>query len=157
MERIYLDELTNAIIRDLKTYTADVQEGVNDAVEYCTEYMRREAQKNSPVKTGGYKRGWTKSIEKKETRTTGRAWTEKNGRIEHLLEKGHRIGQKHNFKIKKVTAKGFERRVNNRKSNYSVKRQWVKPSPPEGHIEPAKEKALALFHEKIDEVLSTTK
>lgn len=157
MERINLDELTNAIIRDLKTYTADVQEGVNDAVEYCTEYMRREAQKNSPVKTGVYKREWTKFVGKYENRTKGYAYNESKGRLEHLLEKGHRIGQKHNFKIKKVTAKGFERRVNNRKSNYSVTRQWVKPSPPEGHIEPAKEKALALFHEKIDEVLSTTK
>lgn len=129
MKNIDITELRDAMLNDLKTYTAEVTERLDEAVKECIDTARDEAAANSPVKSGKYQKGWYSGTSKRKSYTVGYAANRPGRKITHLLEKGHKARH-----IGIGPAK------------------WVKAIP---HIEPAQDKAMELLDEKIKKILNT--
>lgn len=85
-------EFTETLNEELKKYTTEVYNAINDAVDEVSENLVKELKKNSPVdktsKKKHYKNSW-------KVETTGRMFYKKavvhnkKYRLTHLLEYGH--------------------------------------------------------------------
>lgn len=110
------DNLAEAIIGGLKTYTEQVQKKVSKAVEECTKIAFEDIVEDSPVREkkvpksgvimvrrggtkvpaadnlqpGAYKGGWITVVRKYEGRTQGYVRNKTNYQLVHLLELGHK-------------------------------------------------------------------
>ena len=90
MKNIDITELRDAMLNDLKTYTAEVTERLDEAVKECIDTARDEAAANSPVKSGKYQKGWYSGTSRRKSYTVGYAANRPGRKITHLLEKGHK-------------------------------------------------------------------
>ena len=87
----YMDKL---IMEALGEYVADVEEVVEESVDYVTREAVKQLRRTSPKKTGVYAKSWKASLDKKRTYVQGTVWNPKKYRIAHLLEKGHGPGER---------------------------------------------------------------
>lgn len=132
---IELAKLTKQLVHDFELYTESVSKDIADAVEYCTDYAKREIEKHSPESgkssSGSYKKGWLCDVRKGDTRSFGmvRHNYPKN-KIVHLLELGHKA------------------------RNYKKNNKMVAPVP---HVNENEDLARGKLDEMIDKILSTTK
>ena len=87
----YMDKL---IMEAFDEYVADVEEVVEESVDYVTREAVKKLRQTSPKKTGVYAKSWKASLDKKRTYVQGTVWNPKKYRIAHLLEKGHGPGSR---------------------------------------------------------------
>ena len=84
-----IDNLQNAITCELKTYSKSAARKVKVICNDVSEDLLQNIKKNSPVRTGKYKRGWKKKVlfeSEDEIRTV--TYNTKY-QLTHLLEFGH--------------------------------------------------------------------
>ena len=88
--KIPIDDLADAIAKELAAYNQEVTDGMKDAVKEAAKECTQQIKQNSPVLTGSYRKGWTdKGLD--EWRET-RRWTvaHPSGYQRHqVLEHGH--------------------------------------------------------------------
>lgn len=87
---IKIDNLAAEITMAVKEYTESVSAGIEKELDATSKDVLNDIKSTSPVKTGEYKKGWTR---KKETALGGkvkyRIHNKNKGPIAHLLEFGH--------------------------------------------------------------------
>lgn len=116
---ISVDRLAAELAQGLSEYSQEVADGIKKAADEVADEAVRELKNTSPVLTGSYAKGWTKSKayeSKSAKRNTVHNKTDYQ--LTHLLEKGHasRNGGRVAAKV---------------------------------HIQPVEEKAVASFEEKV--------
>lgn len=132
---IELEKLTKQLVKDFELYTEQVSKDIADAVEYCTEYAKREIEGDSPESgeesNGSYKKGWLADIRNGDKRSFGMVrHTSPKHRLVHLLELGHKA------------------------RNFKVNNKMVAPVP---HVNDNEDIARGKLDEMIDTILSATK
>lgn len=88
--KVKIDNLANAINRELMNYNQEVTDSLKKEVKSVANECKDEIVQKSPVKTGRYKRGWkvTSNYESSnDIRMTVHNKTDYQ--LTHLLEKGH--------------------------------------------------------------------
>ena len=90
MPKVTVDELAEAIGKELGDYFDDITEDVKNAVEVTTRECVEEIKQRSPKRTGAYRRSWT-ATEMFNRRGSIRftVHNKKHYRLTHLLEDGH--------------------------------------------------------------------
>ena len=90
MPKVTVDELAEAIGKELGDYFDDITEDVKNAVEVTTRECVAEIKQRSPKRTGNYSRSWT-ATEMFNRRGSIRftVHNKKHYRLTHLLEDGH--------------------------------------------------------------------
>lgn len=86
-----LDKLIQGVF---DAYVADVEDAVEESVDYVTREAVKQLRRTSPKKTGLYAKSWKASLDKKRTYVQGTVWNSKKYQIAHLLEKGHGPGKR---------------------------------------------------------------
>lgn len=140
---IELAKLTKQLVHDFELYTESVSKDIADAVEYCTDYAKREIEKHSPESDKksilykkkrnwkSYKKGWIVDFRYSDTRSFGMVrHTSPKHSLVHLLELGHKA------------------------RNYEKNNKMVAPVP---HVNENEDLARGKLDEMIDKILSTTK
>lgn len=90
MQKIKIDELTDAIVDALEEYREDVTEGMKDSVKTVAKEAAAELRRTSPKQTGGYAKGWTqKKVFENVQDLRMSVCNPKHYRRIHLLENGH--------------------------------------------------------------------
>lgn len=128
-------DLAKLIVYKFRSYTEQVSKDIDKAVEYCTEYAKREIEKHSPESgnssSGSYKKGWLCDVRKGDTRSFGMVkHNYPKNKIVHLLELGHKA------------------------RNYEKNNKMVAPVP---HVNDNEDLARSKLDEMINTILSTTK
>jgi hypothetical protein len=77
--------LANEISRALKTYTAEVTEGMENAKEEVAKETVKVLKRTSPRLTGDYAKGWSR----KKVGTAQVVYNRTDYQLTHLLEHGH--------------------------------------------------------------------
>lgn len=122
---IVIDDLAAEVNRQLALYAGATDQVVAKTVDEVADAVVAELRITSPRRTGKYAEAW-----KPSTPTEGRNRYKrivnagKMYRLTHLLELGHKV------KPKPVRP---------------GKKDWVDPSPVQGHIKPAEERMIAKF------------
>lgn len=132
---IELAKLTKQLVHDFELYTEQVSKDIADAVEYCTDYAKREIESDSPESGkqsgGSYKKGWIADLRHGDRRSFGMVrHTSPKYRLVHLLELGHKA------------------------RNYKKNNKMVAPVP---HVNENEDLARGKLDEMIDKILSETK
>jgi hypothetical protein len=90
---IQLDELSDAILDAMRTYTAEVEEAVPEIVDETAKEIVNQIRAAAPKRTGGYAKGWTaRKLGSKLRSADGYAKVVCNPKkyyLAHLLEYGH--------------------------------------------------------------------
>ena len=90
MERVKVDDLVDAISNELVQYSQEVTDGVKKEVKQVAKECKEEIQRNSPVLTGDYKRGWKDKVEyESRTDICVVIHNKTSYQLTHLLENGH--------------------------------------------------------------------
>lgn len=88
--KVIVDDLTNAIMRELSNYTVEAGERVVDSVDKTTKSLLRDLRRTSPSLTGDYRKGWTSGlVSSKKGRYVKAVFNKTDYQLTHLLEKGH--------------------------------------------------------------------
>ncbi len=92
IDKIRPIDLTLTVREALDGYSAQVREGVAQAVEAAGKQALRDVRARSPVKTGAYKKGWR--LKKSRGGVQGDqpsvvVYNAERGYLTHLLENGH--------------------------------------------------------------------
>lgn len=90
MVKISVNDLAEAIANELQQYSQDVADGLKEEVKQVAKECKQEIQRNSPVLTGSYKRGWRDQVvyeNREDVRVVVRNKTDYQ--LTHLLENGH--------------------------------------------------------------------
>lgn len=85
-----VDELSDAISRELSDYTQDVTDGLKADVQAVGKACVARVKDLSPRQTGGYKKGWRlKKAYESATDIRVTVYNKTDGQLTHLLEDGH--------------------------------------------------------------------
>lgn len=85
-----VDDLAATLMAELSQYAAEVADEVKQACKDVSKEMTDNIKRDSPVKTGDYKKGWKSKVafeDRNNIRIT--TYNAKKGSITHLLEFGH--------------------------------------------------------------------
>lgn len=123
MSKTGVDNLSNRIIQELKTYADTTSEKVKEAVKNVSKTVKEDIENTAPKHTGKYAKSWAvKTVKETENALTLVVHSKNKYQLTHLLEYGH--------------AKRGGGRVEAR-----------------AHIKLAEEKAVKSFEEKIREAI----
>jgi hypothetical protein len=87
---VSLDNFASAIAEELTEYANGVTEATKKCVDKAAKECKQGIQKDSPVKTGGYKKGWRlKTDQNTPFYKTVIVYQAKKPGLTHLLENGH--------------------------------------------------------------------
>lgn len=90
MPKVTVDELAEAIGKELGDYFDDITEDVKNAVEVTTRECVAEIKQRSPKRTGNYSRSWTATeVFNRRGSIRFTVHNKKHYRLTHLLEDGH--------------------------------------------------------------------
>ena len=90
MPKVTVDELAEAIGKELGDYFDDITEDVKNAVEVTTQECVAEIKQRSPKRTGNYSRSWTATeVFNRRGSIRFTVHNKKHYRLTHLLEDGH--------------------------------------------------------------------
>lgn len=84
------EELSTAIISALTAYKQEVTDQIKEDVKQVAKECVKEIKRESPIDTGGYKKGWKSKVEDEsddEIRVT--VYNSKKTSLTHLAEFGH--------------------------------------------------------------------
>lgn len=89
--QIKIDQLSDAIEKELDEYAKDTTDVVKDAVKKAANEAVKELKQKSPKRTGKYAKSWRKRIDRESS--SGIEMTVYAGlyQLTHLLEKGHAL------------------------------------------------------------------
>jgi len=80
-----VDDLSKEIAQALKSFTSDIEQGLEKSKKESSENAVKELKSSSPKKTGSYAKGW-------RVKRIGSSYVVHNKtdyQLTHLLEKGH--------------------------------------------------------------------
>lgn len=80
-----INNLSDEIANQVKIYTKQVKEEIEAAKEDVSKELVSELKRDSPEKTGSYKKGWKIKKEKKSNKIHNKT----DYQLTHLLEHGH--------------------------------------------------------------------
>jgi len=83
------DRLVGEIVNAIQNYTDAVGAAIAVEVKETADAVIKDAREHSPVRTGAYKRGWTKKTQRAPGMAKYTVWNKKRYRLTHLLEFGH--------------------------------------------------------------------
>lgn len=83
--------MADAIVKELKEYSAETQAVLNESVKEVTKQCVKDIKANAPVDSGAYKKSWTSKVqyEKSDDIRTVVYAKAPHYRLTHLLENGH--------------------------------------------------------------------
>ena len=87
--RISPQDLQKAVESILDEYGDEVNEAVEKAIEATAKETLKEVKAASPNRTGRYKKGWAKKVQKERLGSKATIYNGTQYRITHLLEFGH--------------------------------------------------------------------
>ena len=90
--KVTVDEMDQAIQEQLQKYTGSITEDMKDSLRESAKEIRRDISRNSPVRTGKYKKSW--SVKKLSEDSTGLdlvVHSKNRYQLTHLLEHGHAL------------------------------------------------------------------
>lgn len=89
-QKVSIDGLADAVNQVMEEFRERTDEIVVQAVTKVSKEAKNIAQSGSPVKTGGYAKGWaTKKTKESSGHTEITVYNRKKPGLTHLLEKGH--------------------------------------------------------------------
>lgn len=89
-KKISVDQLSSEIMSALDEYKKVTDEVVKTAVNSVSKETKAMAQAGSPVKSGGYQKGWAvKKTSEKTGQVSITVYNRTKPGLTHLLEKGH--------------------------------------------------------------------
>lgn len=89
-KKISVDQLSSEIMSALDEYKKVTDEVVKTAVNSVSKETKAMAQAGSPVKSGGYQKGWAvKKTSAKTGQVSITVYNRTKPGLTHLLEKGH--------------------------------------------------------------------
>lgn len=90
MSAIPIDDLADEIMKGLMEYASLATDTMKDAVKESGKLVKKEIEKNAPVKSGRYKKSFTVTKTKEDANSLEVTVHSKNRyQLTHLLEKGH--------------------------------------------------------------------
>lgn len=90
MAKVKIDELADAIIKELSEYNQEVTDGVKQEVKSVANECKTEIQQNSPKLTGSYRKGWReKTMYESADDIRISIYNKTDYQLTHLLENGH--------------------------------------------------------------------
>ena len=87
--KVSVDGLEDAVRAELEQYASEVQEDVDSAVVRVARRCLAQIRRNSPKKTGDYRKGWRLRIDKTRLSIREIIHNATDWRLIHLLEFGH--------------------------------------------------------------------
>lgn len=87
--KVSVDGLEDAVRAELEQYASEVQEEVDSAVVRVARRCLAQIRRNSPKKTGDYRKGWTMKTEKGRLNTVALIYNRTRYFLIHLLEFGY--------------------------------------------------------------------
>ncbi len=90
MTGIPIENLAQAVVKELGTYRQDIMDGLKRDIKVVAKECKQDIQKNSPVLTGSYRKGWQDKVayeDDEDIRVIVRNRTDYQ--LTHLLEYGH--------------------------------------------------------------------
>ena len=90
--KVTVDEMDQAIQEQLQKYTGSITEDMKDSLRESAKEIRKDISRNSPVRTGRYKKSW--SVKKLSEDSTGLdlvVHSKNRYQLTHLLEHGHAL------------------------------------------------------------------
>lgn len=90
MASIGIDDLSDAIMEELHTYSKEISEDLKREVKQVAKECVKDIQRHAPEDTSDYKKGWkTKVAYENENDIRVTVYNAKKPQITHLLEHGH--------------------------------------------------------------------
>lgn len=89
-KKISVEDLARAVADELGAYDQEVTDGIKQAVKEAADECRDEIKRNSPKRTGKYRRGWKDKVlyeSPNDIRVT--VYNRTSYQLTHLLENGH--------------------------------------------------------------------
>lgn len=80
-----INNLANEIAEQVKLYTREVKEEIETAKQEVSKELVQDLKRDSPEKTGSYRKGWKIKKEKRSNKIHNST----DYQLTHLLEKGH--------------------------------------------------------------------
>lgn len=109
-----INNLASEIAKQVKAYTREVKEEIDQAKEEISKELVNNLKRDSPKKTGSYKKGWRI----KKDKISNKIHNKTDYQLTHLLEKGHakrnggRVAPKIHIRPNEERAvKEFEKRI----------------------------------------------
>ena len=87
--KVSVDGLEDAVRAELEQYASEVQEEVDSAVVRVARRCLAQIRRNSPKKTGDYRKGWTMKTEKGRLNTVALIYNRTRYFLIYLLEFGY--------------------------------------------------------------------
>ena len=88
---VSIDNLAAEITMAVKNYTDDVALEIDKEVDSTSKTVLKDIRDGSPVKTGAYKKGWKRKLERRLGTTSVTIHNAAKGWLAHILEFGHAI------------------------------------------------------------------
>lgn len=90
MSKTGVDNLSNRIIKELKTYADTTSEKVKEAVKNVSKTVKEDIENTAPKHTGKYAKSWAvKMVKETENALTLVVHSKNKYQLTHLLEYGH--------------------------------------------------------------------
>lgn len=123
---IDIDDFASALAKELSNYSLDVAKQVRQAVQEESKKMLKDIKRDSPKRTGSYKKAMALKTEVDNVYELKKRWYVKDPdyRVSHLLEYGHDVT----------------------KEKRGPKIGEARPKP---HIEKNEDKAQKAFYERV--------
>ena len=86
-----VDSLAADITQTIKDYTDSVVSAIEKEVEATAKAIQADIKAHSPVDTGEYRKGWSRSKSQRGGALTYRIYNRTKPSLTHLLEDGHAI------------------------------------------------------------------
>lgn len=88
--KVQIGGLADAVMENLEEYAELAAEDVKAAVKNAGDTVKKEIQKNAPVRTGAYRKSWAvKNLKETSNRLTLTVHSRNRYYLAHLLEFGH--------------------------------------------------------------------
>lgn len=88
--KVSVDQLANAVMRELEDYADTTSDGVKAAVRKAGNTVKKDIQANAPQQTGKYAKSWAVKTTKESSHAMEVTVHSRNRyQLAHLLEHGH--------------------------------------------------------------------
>ena len=88
--KVNVDQLANAVMRELEDYADTTSDGVKAAVRKAGNTVKKDIQANAPQQTGKYAKSWAVKTTKESSHAMEVTVHSRNRyQLAHLLEHGH--------------------------------------------------------------------